>query len=153
MFVPTNIVMTKVTIKLARELVVQSMRTAQIITAELSCALHPHGLTIQQFNVLRILRGCHGKAATLQFVTERMIHKMSNTTRLVDKLIEKKLVARKQCEENRRKIDLLITPQGLALLQTLDPIIDEKEMEIARGIQVADIDQLLTTYKTIQSKY
>lgn len=145
--------MTKVNKNLARELVVQSMRTAQIITAELSCALHPHELTIQQFNVLRILRGCHGKAATLQYVTERMIHKMSNTTRLVDKLIEKKLVARKQCEENRRKIDLLITPQGLALLETLDPIIDEKEMEITQGIHTEDIHQLLNTYETIQSKY
>ena len=145
--------MTKINSKLARELVVQSMRTAQIITAELSCALHPHGLTIQQFNVLRILRGCHGKAATLQYVTERMIHKMSNTTRLVDKLIEKKLVARKPCAENRRKIDLFITSQGLTLLHTLDPIIDEKEKEITQGIQAADINQLLATCRKIQSKY
>lgn len=145
--------MTKVNSNLARELVVQSMRTAQIITAELSCVLHPHGLTIQQFNVLRILRGCNGKAATLQYVTERMIHKMSNTTRLVDRLIEKKLVARKPCAENRRKIDLFITSQGLTLLHTLDPIIDDKEKEITRGIQTADIDQLLATYRKIQSKY
>jgi DNA-binding MarR family transcriptional regulator len=62
-------------------------------------------------------------------------------------------VARKQCEENRRKIDLLITPQGLALLQTLDPIIDEKELEITQGVQTDDIHQLLNTYETIQSKY
>ena len=69
--------------KLARELVVQSMRTSQIITAELTCALHPYGLTIQQFNVLRILRGSNGEAASLHYVTERMIHKMSNTTQLL----------------------------------------------------------------------
>jgi len=145
--------MTKDNQKLARELVVQSMRTSQMITAELTCALHPHGLTIQQFNVLRILRGCNSKAASLQYVTERMIHKMSNTTRIVDKLIEKDLVVRKQCAENRRKIDLFITSQGLSLLNTLDSIIDEKEKEITHGIQTAEINQLLATYRKIQSKY
>ena len=115
--------------------------------------LKPFKISLQQFNVLRILRGRKGIPANLQTVQKRMIHKMSNTTRLVDKLIEKKLVARKQCEENRRKIDLLITPQGLALLQTLDPIIDEKELEITQGVQTDDIHQLLNTYETIQSKY
>ena len=139
--------------KLARELVVQSMRSSQIITAELTCALHPHGLTIQQFNVLRILRGSNGEAASLQYVTERMIHKMSNTTRIVDKLIEKDLVVRKQCAENRRKIDLFITSQGLSLLDTLDSIIDEKEKEITNGIPTAEINQILATYRKIQSKY
>jgi DNA-binding MarR family transcriptional regulator len=78
---------------------------------------------------------------------------MSNTTRIVDKLIEKDLVVRKQCAENRRKIDLFITSQGLSLLNTLDSIIDEKEKEITHGIQTAEINQLLATYRKIQSKY
>ena len=70
-------------------------------------------ISLQQFNVLRILRGRKGKPANLQTVQKRMIHKMSNTTRLVDKLIIKKLVVRKTCKENRRKIEITIsTDQG-----------------------------------------
>ena len=76
---------------LARSLVVESMRLGQFMSDEISCALHPYGLSIQQFNVLRILRGCQEKPASLQYITSRMIHKTSNTTRIVDRLLEKKL--------------------------------------------------------------
>ena len=85
--------------------------------------LKPHGISLPQFNVLRILRGQKGVAANLFTVQERMIHKMSNTTRLIDKLIDKKLVRRAVCEENRRKIELYITAEGLELLQRVDPIV------------------------------
>ena len=62
-----------------------------------------HDLTHQQYNVLRILRGQKGKPANLSTITERMIDKSSNTTRLIDKLIQKGLVNRQVCEKNRRK--------------------------------------------------
>ena len=62
-------------------------------------------LSLQQFNVLRILRGRKGEPANLKTVQKRMIHKMSNTTRLIDKLIDKSLVHREICEENRRKVE------------------------------------------------
>ena len=59
-----------------------------------------------------------------------MIHKMSNTTRLIDKLIDKKLVKRKICKDNRRKIEIFITQEGLDLLSQLDALIQKTEAEI-----------------------
>jgi DNA-binding MarR family transcriptional regulator len=92
--------------------------------------LKPFDISLQQFNVLRILRGRKGKPANLKTVQKRMIHKMSNTTRLIDKLINKKLVNRKICEDNRRKIDITITEKGLDLLAQLDTQIQNTEAEI-----------------------
>jgi DNA-binding MarR family transcriptional regulator len=133
----------------AKSLVVETMRLGQLIGDELSCTLHPYDLTLQQFNVLRILRGCKKSPATLQYITERMIHKTSNTTRLVDRLITKGLVERKQCHENRRKVDISITKQGLALLLKIDPNIINKEVEIANRLSESDLQNLLTIYQKL----
>jgi DNA-binding MarR family transcriptional regulator len=133
----------------AKSLIVETMRLGQLIGDELSCTLHPYDLTLQQFNVLRILRGCKKSPATLQYITVRMIHKTSNTTRLVDRLITKGLVERKQCHENRRKVDISITKQGLALLLKIDPYIINKEVEIANRLSESDLQNLLTIYQKL----
>ena len=134
---------------LARSLVVQSTRLGQFMSDEISCALHPYGLSIQQFNVLRILRGCKEKPASLQYITSRMIHKTSNTTRIVDRLLEKKLVDRKPCAENRRMIEINITQAGLKLLTTIDPVIDKKENEVANRLSEKELTALLDNYKKL----
>ena len=134
---------------LARSLVVESMRLGQFISDEISCALHPYGLSIQQFNVLRILRGCQEKPASLQYITSRMIHKTSNTTRIVDRLLEKKLVNRKSCAENRRMVEINITQVGLKLLTTIDPVIDKKENEVASRLSKKELTTLLEYYKKL----
>ena len=134
---------------LARSLVVQSMRLGQFMSDEISCALHPYGLSIQQFNVLRILRGCQEKPASLQYITSRMIHKTSNTTRIVDRLLEKKLVNRKPCAENRRMVEISITQVGLKLLTTIDPVIDKKENEVASRLSKKELTNLLDNYKKL----
>jgi DNA-binding MarR family transcriptional regulator len=77
---------------------------------------------LQQHNVLSILRGQHPEPSTLGLIQERMLDRMSNATRLVDKLMEKGLVDRCQCAENRRKVDIVITPAGLKLLQQTEAI-------------------------------
>ena len=134
---------------LARSLVVESMRLGQFMSDEISCALHPYGLSIQQFNVLRILRGCKQKPASLQYITSRMIHKTSNTTRIVDRLLEKKLVERKPCAENRRMVEINITQVGLKLLTTIDPVIDKKENEVASRLSKKELTTLLDNYKKL----
>jgi DNA-binding MarR family transcriptional regulator len=126
---------TKVIIKLIR------MNCA--INEQLMLVLKPFGISIQQFNVLRILRGQKGVAANLFTVQEKMVNKMSNTSRLVDKLIEKDLVERKICEENRRKIELFITSKGLSLLKKLDPLIDNEEEKMTQNLTVKDRNQLM----------
>jgi len=74
------------------------------------------GLSSQQFNILRILRGQHPNAASVKLLTERMLDKMSNASRLVDKLLEKELVDRHYCPNDRRQVDVLITKKGLNLI-------------------------------------
>jgi len=82
--------------------------------------LKPFGITPEQFNVLRILRGSHPKKLMLASITSRMIDKNSNATRLVEKLRQKNLVEREICENNRRQVDISITEKGLGLLKKID---------------------------------
>lgn len=77
-------------------------------------------LSEQQFNVLRILRGQKGQPINMIDIQERMVHKMSNATRLVEKLRQKGLVQRVICENNRRKVEITITTDGLQLLADID---------------------------------
>ena len=117
-------------LELAKNTVVVILKAGNKAEEFLGNTLKPFDISLQQFNVLRILRGRKGKPANLKTVQKRMIHKMSNTTRLIDKLIKKKLVNRKICEDNRRKIDITITEKGLDLLAQLDTQIQNTEAEI-----------------------
>jgi DNA-binding MarR family transcriptional regulator len=77
-------------------------------------------LTAPQFNILRILRGQFPKPATINLLIERMLDKTSNASRIVDRLEVKGLVNRKQCPNDRRTVDVIITQSGLALLSQID---------------------------------
>jgi DNA-binding MarR family transcriptional regulator len=82
--------------------------------------LKKFGITPEQFNVLRILRGSFPKPMMLAEITERMIDKSSNCTRLVEKLKQKGFVSRVTCENNRRQVDISITDKGQQLLKKID---------------------------------
>ena len=101
----------------SKHAIISILKTSAFISEILLSGLKPYEISEQQFNVLRILRGQKGIAANLSTVQDRMVHKMSNTTRLIDKLIHKKLVKRNVCVKNRRKIELFITEDGLDLLK------------------------------------
>ncbi len=90
----------------------------------------PYGLSPQQYNILRILRGQHPKAATVSLLTERMLDKSSNASRLVEKLRVKGLIDRAECPEDRRAVNVKITDKGLNLLKKLDPMVNEMEQLI-----------------------
>lgn len=90
--------------------------TAAWLNQQATQALKPYNISVQQFNILRILRGMQPEPATVKLLTERMIDKMSNASRLVEKLYKKGLVERKSCEFDRRRVDILITQAGLDLL-------------------------------------
>lgn len=92
--------------------------------------LKPFGISEQQYNVLRILRGQKGKPANLFTIQERMIHRMSNATRLVEKLRLKGFVERQVCEENRRKIEVTITKNGLDLIDRVEPLVLKNNRDV-----------------------
>lgn len=98
-------------------------------------------LTTQQFNVLRILRGQHPAPCTLKLVKERMLDRMSDASRITDKLVAKKLVLRNPCPNDRRSVNLLISEKGLALLKELD-FIDEATADIFKNLPKDKIELL-----------
>ncbi|MEC7124446.1 MAG: MarR family transcriptional regulator [Bacteroidota bacterium] len=125
-------------LELAKNTVVGILKAGSKVEEHIGEVLKTFDISLQQFNVLRILRGRKGKPANLQTVQKRMIHKMSNTTRLVDKLIIKKLVVRKTCKENRRKIEITITDQGLDVLSNLDTKIQKTEATILKQLSLEE---------------
>lgn len=82
--------------------------------------LKPFKLTTQQYNILRILRGQYPTPVTVNLLIERMMDKMSNASRIVDRLVAKKLVERKMKAEDRRCVDVIITEKGLKLLKKIE---------------------------------
>ena len=83
-------------------------------------------LTPQQFNILRILRGAGQPLSTLQ-IRQRMLDKMSDTSRIVDRLLKKALVKKVVCKTDRRLVDVTISEKGLKLLEKLDEYSDEMD--------------------------
>jgi DNA-binding MarR family transcriptional regulator len=103
--------------------------------------LKPHGITPQQFNVLRILRGSHPKKLMLFDIASRMIDKNSNATRLVEKLRTNNLVTREQCPDNRRQVDIAITQKGLDLLAEIDKETDTW-LKTFKNLSIAEFKSL-----------
>jgi DNA-binding MarR family transcriptional regulator len=116
--------------------------TDKIITENINTILKPYDLSSEQYNVLRILRGQKGKAANMSLIQERMLAKTSNTTRLVDKLLLKEFVTRNVCTINRRKIEVLITPAGIAVLNELESNIIAHEKSFADKLNAEELRQL-----------
>ncbi|ADY52630.1 regulatory protein MarR [Pseudopedobacter saltans DSM 12145] len=94
----------------------------------LKSGLDKYNLTHQQYNVLRILRGQRPNPATVNLIKERMLDKMSDASRIVDRLVAKELVVRKVCEQDRRAVDITISDKGLELLDKI--CLDEMTRDI-----------------------
>jgi DNA-binding MarR family transcriptional regulator len=100
-------------------------------------------LTIQQYNVLRILRGQYPNTCALKLIKERMLDNMSDASRIVDKLVAKKYVLRNQCPNDRRSVNLIISEKGLAILKELD-VIDDSTINLFKNITLNEIETINT---------
>lgn len=107
--------------------------------------IKPYGISTQQFNILRILRGQHPKPATVNLLIDRMLDKNSNASRLVEKLRVKKLVERAVCLDDRRAVNVIITQKGLDLLEELDKLDGGmiKELKNLSEKEATTLNQLL----------
>lgn len=137
--------------QLTKETVISLLRSGYKVNDELSALFKTHGISLPQFNVLRILRGRKGEAANLSTIQEQMIHKMSNTTRLIDKLIEGGYVNRFVCEKNRRKIEIFITKKGLEFLNSLDEKLETKERFLMNNLDNKEKEELMRLLSKIQT--
>ncbi len=104
----------------AAEATVALMRTADLVRRNIAAVLEGCGLSTQQYNVLRILRGAGAKGMPTLDIAERMIEETPGITRLIDRLEAKHLVARQRCKTDRRQVFCVITKEGLDLLAALD---------------------------------
>lgn len=119
--------------------------TTNQLSLHVANTLKPYGITPEQFNVLRILRGQFPSPSTVNLIIDRMLNVSSNASRLVEKLRVKGLVERIECPEDRRAVNILITKKGLSLLEKLD----KEEMEWTQPLkslsetEVKKLNQLL----------
>ena len=135
----------------SKSVIISLLRTNTFVVDTLSNILKPFKISLQQFNVLRILRGQKGNPSNLSTVQEKMINRMSNTTRIIDKLVKKNYVSRSICEENRRKIELFITPKGLEILGKIDLIFEKEESKLTKKLSPEEHDEILTLFKKINN--
>jgi len=114
------------------------MRAADLARRQMTAIVDPHGLTLQQFSVLRILRGAGADGLPTLEVADRMVEQTPGITRLLDRLEGKELIRRQRCPKDRRQHLCWITPKGLAILHKLDAAIARTHEDTLRGLRSKD---------------
>lgn len=123
--------------------VVNVLYTYGWVTNLLRKRFDKYHITMQQFNILRILRGQYPQPATINLLKERMLDKMSDASRIVERLVQKGLVSRCTNEKDRRAVDIKINEKGLELLQKLDMEMNIHEI-LKSNLTDEEADQLNT---------
>ena len=121
--------------------VLNIMFTYNWIVERIKAMLDKEDITPQQFNILRILRGSHPQPLSTLQIRERMLDKMSDTSRIVDRLILKNLVSKKICAGDKRLVDVTITDKGRRLLEKLDRRNEEMD-EIIKELSNSELKTL-----------
>ena len=126
----------------AHEAVVGLARSASMLERAATCLLRPWGLSLAQFNVLRILRGARPDGLPTLAIRDRMVDPAAAVTRLVDKLVQAGLVSRERTGADRRQVVCRITEAGLARLAEVDPLVHSVEGAVAEGLSEAELTEL-----------
>lgn len=115
--------------------------TNNYLVARINQFFKDHQITRQQYNVLRILRGQHPKPATINLIKERMLDKMSDASRIVDRLQKKQLITRSVNPKDKRSVSLKISRKGLDLLSKTDKEVQEFD-NFVKSLNKSEIKQL-----------
>ena len=134
----------------AEEAFVAILKTADVLRRRMARIVEPHGITPQQYNVLRILRGAHPDPLPTLEIRERMIEEAPGITRLVDRLERRGLIQRERAEDDRRRVDCWITAAGLALLEELDEEIDAADEATTKGLSGREVEALLRSLEAVR---
>jgi len=131
-----------------QEAVIALLRTADVLRGRIEAHLLPHGISPEQYNVLRILRGDPEHRLPTLEIASRMITRAPNITRLIDKLAAKKLVSRCDHDRDRRVVVVQLTPRGLDLLNGVSASVDDLD---ARGLSALSKGQVQTLIKLLDA--
>ena len=134
----------------AHEAVVGLLRTADVVRRYVTAAVEPAGVTHQQYNVLRILRGASPEGLPTLAIGERLIEETPGMTRLLDRLEAKGLVRRERCREDRRQVLCWITDQGITLLEGLEVAVDTAVHRSTEGLTQTEVNGLLDLMEKIR---
>ncbi len=124
--------------------------TSNMLHAGFQQLLKKKGLTTQQYNVLKILRGFGAEPRSIDFLRKRMLDRKSDMSRIIDKLFAKKLVDRLECASDRRQKDVTITPAGLELLLQLDTA-ERQGDQLLKNLNAAELKELNKLLDKIRS--
>ena len=126
----------------AQETTVALLRTTDVVRRRLARVVEQERITLQQYNVLRILRGAHGAPMSALDVAERLIEETPGVSRLLDRLVAKGLIRRDRSLQDRRRLECSITPRGLELLARLDNPVTRADSEALQGLTSREISTL-----------
>lgn len=135
----------------AEEGVVALVRTADLLRRELTRVVEPHGITLQQYNVLRILRGAGAEGLPTLEIAGRMVEHAPGVTRLLDRLQAKSLVRRQRSREDRREIRCWITSEGLELLHRLDSAMQDAARRFMAPLGAPDLAAFIRLLDTLRA--
>jgi DNA-binding MarR family transcriptional regulator len=121
--------------------IINIMYTHNYMVSYMGDVFKNYDITRQQYNVLRILRGQYPGHASVNVIKDRMLDKMSDTSRIVERLRLKGLITRADCQSDKRSVEIRITPAGLDLLAKMEPSVDELE-NLLHGLNEDETRQL-----------
>jgi DNA-binding MarR family transcriptional regulator len=134
----------------AQEAILGLYRTADLLQRRFTELVEPRGISLQQYNVLRILRGAGKEGTPTLEIADRMIEKTPGITRLLDKLEAKQLVRRQRCPEDRRQVLCWISERGLQLLADLDKPMADTGANAMQPLTTAKVRSLISLLETIR---
>jgi DNA-binding MarR family transcriptional regulator len=137
-------------VSVQEEVVLALMRTADLVSMPMVEVLRAEGLSSSQYNVLRILRGAGEEGLPCGEISDRMVRRDPDLTRLLDRLESRALVTRTRGTTDRRVVRAAITPAGLTLLATLDEPIEAAVKQAVSGVPVARLRELLGVLEEIR---
>jgi DNA-binding MarR family transcriptional regulator len=125
----------------AQEATIALLRTANVVRRRLSRLVEREDVTLQQYNVLRILRGAKGPLSALE-IQDRLVEDAPGVSRLIDRLVFKGFVRRDRGTKDRRLLECWITGKGLEVLERLDVDVDRLDVSVLDGLTARDINEL-----------
>ena len=135
-----------------QEATIGLLRTASVVSRALERVVEPAGISLAQYNALRIVRGAGSAGIPTLGVRERMIQEGTTITRILDKLEKAGLVRRERSTPDRRQVICHVTPKGRQLLEQLDPRVNEADEKVVAGLSAGEIERLIGTLDAIRAE-
>jgi DNA-binding MarR family transcriptional regulator len=136
-----------------QEAMLAIVRTADVLKRHMTGVIEPYGVTGQQYNVLRILRGARPEPLPTMEIARRMIENTPGITGLLDRLEEKGFVKRARDADDRRCSRCAITDKGMRLLADMDKVVDQAEEEALAMLQTSDVGHLLEILEAVRARH